>query len=214
MSNFTKPASMAAIVLFTVAACDMSDGASHEKARNGAAIGAAVGAIGGLIVGDDHEGAVRGAVLGGLIGGAVGNQLDKQEADLRNSIGNSGAVITNTGSELIVTLPEAITFGSGSTLVRQSLLPSLDQLTQSLMKYPDTRVEIIGHTDSVGNESYNMGLSNRRAGSVNRILSGNGLPSSRSSAFGRGETSPVASNSSASGRAQNRRVEVIIRPVT
>ena len=142
-----------------------------EKTRQGALTGAAVGAIAGIALGkgDRKDEIVKGAVVGGLLGGAIGNRLDAQERALRGSIGDSGVLITNTGSELIVTLPEAITFDTDSTLVRSSVQSTLVKLADNLNDYRNTTVEVIGHTDSVGSDSYNQDLSARRAAAVSGI---------------------------------------------
>ena len=198
--------------LITASALFMTGCTGYENTGTGAALGAAVGALGGRIIGGDKGGAAKGAILGGVLGAAIGNNLDKQEAELRETIGDSGALVTNTGSSLIVTLPEAITFDTDSTFVRGSLQSTVTQLAGNLQQYPGSVVEVIGHTDNVGDPSYNQNLSARRAESVASILINNGVSGSRIRAYGRGETSPVAANDSSTGRAQNRRVEIVIVP--
>jgi outer membrane protein OmpA-like peptidoglycan-associated protein len=185
-----------------------------EKTRQGAATGAAVGAVAGVVLGKGSrsDDIIKGAVVGGLIGGAIGNRLDAQERALRGSIGDSGALIVNTGSELIVTLPESITFETDSTYVRPSIQSTLTKLANNLNQYPDTTVDVIGHTDNVGAESYNQDLSARRAAAVSGILIRSGVSSNRIRAYGRGERDPIATNLTAEGRAQNRRVELVIIP--
>ena len=185
-----------------------------EKTRQGALTGAAVGAVAGAVLGKGSrkDEIVKGAVVGGLLGGAIGNRLDAQEQALRGSIGDSGALIVNTGSELIVTLPESITFETDSTYVRPSVQTTLTKLANNLNDYPGTTVDVVGHTDNVGAESYNQDLSARRAAAVSGILIRSGVSSSRIRAYGRGERDPIATNLSAEGRAQNRRVEIIIIP--
>lgn len=183
-----------------------------EKAQRGAAIGATVGVLSGITTDDSAKDTIARGVIGGIVGGAIGNQLDKQEADLREDLGESGALIRNTGSQLIVTLPESITFDTDSTAVRGSLQNSLVKLAANLNDYPNSGVDIIGHTDDVGDEGYNQGLSFRRADSVSNILLNNGVAYQRVRSYGRGETTPVASNGDENGRAQNRRVEIVITP--
>lgn len=185
-----------------------------EKTRQGALTGAAVGAVAGIALGkgDRKDDIVKGAVVGGLIGGAIGNQLDAQERALRGSIGDSGALIVNTGSELIVTLPESITFETDSTYVRPSVQTTLTKLANNLNDYPNTTIDVIGHTDNVGSESYNQDLSARRAAAVSGILIRSGVSSGRIRSYGRGERDPIATNLTAEGRAQNRRVEIVIIP--
>lgn len=208
MFNLVKPTIILTVGAFTLAACTEDP----DKTKKGAAIGAAAGLISGILTGDDSSGKIKRTLAGAAIGAAIGNQLDKQEEELRADLGGSGAVITNTGDRLIVTLPEAITFDTASASVRPSLAGSLVRLADSLNKYPDTDIDVIGHTDSVGDNSYNQGLSNRRADSVSTILINNGVSSGRIRSYGRGEDQPIASNDTFSGRAANRRVEVIITP--
>ncbi len=185
-----------------------------EKTRQGALTGAGLGAVAGAVLGKGSRGdeIVKGAVIGGVLGGAIGNRLDAQEQALRGSIGSSGALIVNTGSQLIVTLPESITFETDSTYVRPSVQTTLTKLANNLNEYPNTTVDVVGHTDNVGAESYNQDLSARRAAAVSGILIRSGVSSSRIRTYGRGERDPIATNLTPEGRAQNRRVEIIIVP--
>jgi outer membrane protein OmpA-like peptidoglycan-associated protein len=209
---FMKSVSVLAVSSLALTACTDAADPNYQKTRGGAAIGAALGAASQIVAGNSNSAVLKGAVVGGVVGAVVGNILDKQERDLRQDMAGSGAQITNTGDELIVTLPEAITFDTDSTYVRPSLQDDLSALSNNLLDYPDSTIDVIGHTDSVGDAAYNQNLSSRRANAVAQILRDNGVPSRRIRAFGRGETSPVASNNTASGRAANRRVEVVIRP--
>ncbi|MFT7059281.1 MAG: outer membrane protein OmpA-like peptidoglycan-associated protein [Pseudorhodobacter sp.] len=186
----------------------------NRRTQTGAVTGALIGgAIGATRRGDNKVAeTVIGAGLGALIGGAIGSSLDKQAAELRNSIGNDRVSITNTGSELIVNLPQDILFASDSATLRGDLTQDLQAVARSLLNYPDTTVQVVGHTDNTGSASYNQDLSQRRAFSVSDVLRNNGVPGGRIVAFGRGEDQPIASNLSEAGRSQNRRVEIIIRP--
>jgi outer membrane protein OmpA-like peptidoglycan-associated protein len=186
----------------------------NRRTQTGAVTGALIGgAIGATRRGDNKVAeTVIGAGLGALIGGAIGSSLDKQAAELRNSIGNDRVSITNTGSELIVNLPQDILFASDSATLRGNLTQDLQAVARSLLNYPDTTVQVVGHTDNTGSASYNQDLSQRRAFSVSDVLRNNGVPGGRIVAFGRGEDQPIASNLSEAGRSQNRRVEIIIRP--
>ena len=183
------------------------------NAKQGAIIGATAGIMSGFLTGDDSNGTIKRAIAGGALGAAIGNELDVQEEELRKNLEGSGALIKNTGNQLIVTLPEAITFDIDSSVVRYSLEDSLVRLSTSLNKYPNTNVEIIGHTDNVGEENYNQKLSARRAESVSSILAQNDVSRSRIKAYGRGEIEPAMSNNTSKGRASNRRVEIIITPL-
>jgi len=212
MSIIKTPLVLAVVATFGLAACTNPDGTTNN-AGTGALVGVGVGAtLGSAISGGNGRGAVIGGILGGLIGGAVGDDLDRQEAALRQQMGGSGVSIVNTGSQLIVTLPEAITFPVDSAQLKSSFVSSLNALARNLQQYPNTSVEVVGHTDSTGAASYNQQLSERRALSVRSVLLNAGVSGSRLRAFGQGENSPVASNASAAGRQQNRRVEIFITP--
>ena len=189
---------------------------SYEKTKQGAMIGGVLGAVGGLMTGDGknkNERALRGAIFGSGAGALIGNQLDKQEADLRRTMGNENVMIQNTGDRLIVTLPQDILFPVDSTELRRDLMQDLQALAQNLLAYPNTNVRVVGHTDNTGSASYNQSLSVGRADSVSRVLVRNGVNPGRIIAIGRGEDEPVASNLTASGRTQNRRVEIVILPL-
>ena len=186
---------------------------SYEKTKQGGMLGAMRGLITGK--GDDKkERAIKGAILGSGAGALIGNQLDKQEADLRRTMGNENIMIQNTGDRLIVTLPQDILFAVDSTDLRGDLLQDIQALAQNLLAYPYTNVRVIGHTDNNGAASYNQSLSVARANSVGRVLVRNDINPGRIIAIGRGEDEPVASNLTASGRTQNRRVEIVILPLT
>ncbi|WP_146590459.1 OmpA family protein [Puniceibacterium confluentis] len=188
----------------------------NRKAKTGAAVGAGIGALAGVMAGNDpkerRNNAIAGAIVGAAGGAIVGNQLDKQEADLRAQMGNSNVSIQNTGDRLIVTLPQDILFATDSASVRPDLQRDLRTVAQNLNAYPNTTVQVIGHTDNTGEAAYNASLSERRAQSVAGILISEGVSSSRVRAIGRGEDAPVASNLTPEGRQQNRRVEIVILP--
>ena len=191
----------------------------NRKAQQGALVGAGVGALAGAMTGgDDRDEKVRGALIGAAVGagaGAViGNQLDKQEAELRQQIGNNQIDIRNTGDRLIVTLPQDITFATDSTSVSPGVQGDLRAVASNLNSYPNTIVQVIGHTDNVGDASYNFDLSQRRAQAVAGILISSGVSSGRIQTIGRGEDQPIASNLTPEGRQQNRRVEIVILPTT
>lgn len=181
------------------------------KTKQGAIAGAAAGALLGAIVGDSSD-ALKGAVVGGAVGAGIGYSLDKQEADLRRDLGNDNVTIQNTGDRLIVTLPQDILFASGSFAVRSDLVRDLNTVAGNLQAYPESTIQIVGHTDSDGEAAFNQQLSERRANAVADILLDAGIPFSRVQTFGRGETQPVASNLDPVGKSQNRRVEIVILP--
>lgn len=184
----------------------------NYRAQNGALIGAVAGAGLGSIIGHDTNSALVGAAVGGLAGGLIGNNLDRQAADMRNVIGNPNVTVTNMGGYLLVNLPDDVLFATGSATLRPDLQGEIRSIASNLLSYPRSNIEVVGHTDNVGAPAMNMDLSQRRAYSVANILVGAGVPPGRISTYGMGEDRPVASNETASGRAQNRRVEIIIRP--
>ena len=210
----------AAVALLGLTACttgplvDQND--PNRQAKQGAAIGAGVGAVLGAISGDDPEerrrNALKGAIIGGAGGAIIGNSLDRQEADLRAQMGNNNVTIQNTGDRLIVTLPQDILFATDSASVRPDLQRDLRTVAQNLNAYPNTTVQVIGHTDNTGDAGYNQSLSQRRAQSVAGILIAEGVSASRVRSIGRGEDAPIASNLTPEGRQQNRRVEIVILP--
>ena len=187
----------------------------NARATNGAIIGGLVGAIAGASVssGDDKlKGAIVGGALGAGTGALIGSDLDRQAAELRGSL-SSNISVTNAGDYLIVNMPQDLLFATDSATVRPDLTADLRTVASSLLRYPNSRIEVIGHTDNTGTAAYNQDLSQRRAVSVAGVLRDNGVPSGRLAAYGRGEDQPVASNLTPEGRAQNRRVEIIIRPI-
>jgi len=212
MTIFRRSTALVLVAGLGLAACTNPDGTTNNTGT-GALLGAGLGAtIGAAVAGNNTRGAVIGGLIGAGIGGAIGDDLDRQEAALRQQMGGSGVSIVNTGSQLIVTLPEAITFPVDSARLRPGFIRSLNALAANLREYPNSRVEIVGHTDSTGEAAYNQNLSERRAASVRMVLANAGVPSQRLRAYGMGETQPVASNASADGRKANRRVEIYITP--
>lgn len=206
---------VAAAMLAGCAQQDVSRTARENRVAVGTVAGAALGAAAGLLVGgDDRRNALVGAGIGALAGAGVGVYLDRQEAQLNQDLAGTGATVVNTGQELLVTLPQDVTFATGSATVAPQFMPTLTQFAQTLQKYPESYVDVIGHTDSQGGSDFNQGLSERRAQSVASILTARGVTPARVVAYGFGETKPIASNDTATGRAANRRVEVKITPFT
>ncbi len=209
---------LAGVSMMAVTACTDPNAIGTDpnaKTKNGALIGALTGATIGIIKGDNKEERRKGAIVGGIIGaggGAViGSQLDKQEAELRQNLGGTARIV-NTGNQLIVTLPQDILFASDSAFVRPDLRSELTTLADSINRYPNTTVNVLGHTDNTGSAAYNLDLSNRRADAVANILMDAGVAPFRVVSRGRGEDQPVATNLTEEGKAQNRRVEIIITP--
>ncbi|UYV37123.1 OmpA family protein [Rhodobacteraceae bacterium D3-12] len=185
-----------------------------KNTKQGALLGAGLGAALGAITagsGNRAKGAALGAVVGAAGGVVAGSILDRQAADLRNSVGND-VQVTNTGDRLIVTLPQDILFATDSASLRPDLVRDIRAVAGNLNSYPNSTVQVLGHTDNVGDAAYNQDLSFRRANAVSTLLINEGVASSRVQPMGRGENQPVSSNLTPEGRQQNRRVEIVILP--
>lgn len=208
---------LAGLSLLAAGACTNPahlDGADpNQKAKQGALLGGIIGAgVGALVSDDKGKGAVIGGAVGAAGGAVYGNMLDRQEAELRQSLGNDAVTITNTGDRLIVTMPQDILFDVDSAAVRPGLRSDLQAVAQNLQNYPDSKVQIVGHTDNTGSAEHNQALSERRANAVADVLMEGGVAFARIETFGRGEDQPIASNLTDEGKAQNRRVEIVILP--
>ena len=215
MARAKLPLVLAVGAALTLSACTDPQyaGIERDNTKQGATIGAILGgALGALTADDKLGGTVRGAAIGAGIGAIAGDYLDRQEADLRRDLDNSDVDITNTGDRLIVTMPNSILFATDSYTVRSDLQRDLRTVASNLLAYPDSTIQIIGHTDNEGDASYNQTLSERRANAVADVLMTEGVPFGRIDAIGRGESQPVTSNLTPEGRAQNRRVEIVILP--
>jgi len=186
----------------------------RQNTKGGGLIGTMMGAAVGLVSADNSDErpgkVVKAAIIGAGLGALAGTLLDRQEADLRRDLDNSDVQITNAGDRLIVTLPQDILFATDSVAVRADLRRDLQTLAGNLRAYPKSTLSIVGRTDNVGDADYNSDLSNRRAYSVESVLLAAGTSRSRIQAWRRGEEAPLATNLTAEGRAQNRRVEVVI----
>lgn len=174
----------------------------------GAAGGAAVGAIVGRQIGSTARGAVIGAAVGGAAGAVIGRQMDQQAEELSESI--PGATVQRVGEGIVVTFESGLLFPYDSDALLPAGQQNLNNMAQSLQRYPETEILVIGHTDAAGTDAYNQALSERRAASAANILAGYGVPRDRVRTMGRGEAEPVADNATEFGMQQNRRVEVVI----
>jgi len=210
------PATVALCAVLGLSACNdpaRLTADSATKTQQGALFGGLLGAgVGALVADDSTKGALIGATAGAITGGVIGNQLDQQEAELRSQLANDGITIQNTGDRLIVSLPQDITFDSDSSAVRASLRSDLNTVADNLLRYPDSTVQIIGHTDSDGEAAYNATLSQNRANSVADVLQSGGVTYDRLQTSGKGEEQPLASNLTEEGKSQNRRVEIVVIP--
>lgn len=188
---------------------------NNPRTAAGAGIGALGGAAAGtLFRGNDRRNALIGAGIGMLAGAAVGQYLDQQQRELEQSLQGTGAQVNRQGNELVVNLPSSITFATDSAQIRPGSYGALDQLAGTLQRYPQSYVDVVGHTDSTGSDTYNQQLSEQRAQSVANYLRSRGVTPARIAAYGLGETQPIATNATSEGRQANRRVEVRIIPAT
>ncbi|MFN4092841.1 MAG: OmpA family protein [Brevundimonas sp.] len=212
-------ASIAALLGAT--ACTTTDPYSSTPRRNNVGTGIIAGAVGGALLGyltntsDSEEGrenALLGAGIGALAGGAVGVYMDRQQAALERELSGTGVGVAREGDVLILRMPSDVTFPSNQSGISSSFYPVLDDVIAVLQRYDQSTIDIIGHADSRGTDEYNLTLSRDRASNVARYLVDGGVLPARLYVEGRGESSPIASNDTAAGQAQNRRVEITIRP--
>jgi len=183
------------------------------KATTGTAIGAAAGALVGVLSSSKHDrgkGALIGAAAGAAVGGGVGYYMDQQEAKLRQQMQGTGVSVTRQGDQILLNMPNNITFDSSSSQLKPAGANALTGVAQVLKEYQDTRVNVVGHTDSTGGREMNMRLSQQRAESVGSALILQGVAQGRISMAGVGPDQPVASNETVEGRAQNRRVTLTL----
>ena len=183
-----------------------------NKMQQGAIIGAGAGGAAGAVIGNATGSTVRGAIIGaavgGVAGGIIGHQMDQQAQELAYAI--PGATVQRVGEGIAVTFPDGTLFPYDSDQLLPGARDNMRQFAASLVKYPNTRTLIVGHTDSRGTSAYNADLSERRAQSTASFLAAEGIDRSRLSTTGRGETEPISTNDTEAGRQQNRRVEVAI----
>ena len=185
---------------------------SMNKTQKGAAIGTAGGAAAGAVIGraagTTALGSIIGAAVGGVTGAVIGRKMDKQAEEIEKNV--PGAKVERVGEGIVVDFSEKILFAYDKSDLTSSAEANLDKLVTILKEYPDTNIEVQGHTDSNGSDDYNMKLSERRASEVSAYLRGRGVAGSRLTTKGYGESAPVADNGSDEGRAQNRRVTFLI----
>jgi len=212
-------AGLAALALSACTTTNPYTGQSQlSNTAGGALIGTGGGALAGALVGaavggDPRVGALIGAGVGGLTGAAIGSYMDQQEAELRAQLASTGVSVTRVGQQIILNMPSNITFATDQSTVQPQFNSTLVSVGLVLKKFDKTIIDVYGHTDSQGDDNYNLSLSQRRAVSVATILASQGINQQRFYIEGKGETSPISSNASESGRAQNRRVEIQISPI-
>ncbi|WP_294262428.1 OmpA family protein [uncultured Sphingomonas sp.] len=211
---------VAVITSLGVTSACVTDPVTGEQRISKAAIGGLGGAFGGYLLGDivggrrDRTEKIVGAGIGALAGAGIGAYMDRQERELRERTAGTGVEVVRRGDELVLDMPSGITFDFDSSTVRPEFRSTLDQVADTLRRYEQTYVDVYGHTDSVGSDAYNQTLSERRAGAVASYLTSRGVQSARLATRGFGESEPIASNETEEGRAQNRRVEIKLVPIT
>jgi outer membrane protein OmpA-like peptidoglycan-associated protein len=212
-------AAVLSAMLLVATACT-TDPYTGQHTINRTAVGIGVGALGGYLLGDlvggdhDRNAKVIGVGIGALAGGVVGNYMDQQEAELRRQTAGTGVDVYRQGDELVLRMPSGITFPVDSYDIQPQFQSTLDQVAQTLSSYNQTYIDVLGHTDSTGSDAYNQTLSDRRAQSVSDYLAGHGVARARIGIRGYGESQPIASNETDTGRSENRRVEIKVVPIT
>ncbi|MEM9706515.1 MAG: OmpA family protein [Pseudomonadota bacterium] len=179
----------------------------------GAAAGAAAGAIVGAIAGNAGKGAAIGAAVGAASGVGIGVYQDRQAAKLRERLASSGVSVTRDGDNIFLNMPSDITFATNESSISAGFYETLNSVAIVLNEFDKTSITVNGHADSTGSDSYNLTLSQQRALAVSNYLASQGVAGQRLRSVGFGETAPIADNGTASGRALNRRVEIIIDPI-
>ena len=184
-----------------------------SKAVWGTAIGAATGAATGALVSNNHgAGALVGGLAGAAVGGGVGYYMDTQEAELRAELASTGVSVIRDGDNIRLVMPGNITFKTDSADINAGFYSTLNSVAKVLNKYDNSTVMVMGFTDSTGADTHNQMLSQSRANAVAAYLQGQGVKSTRFEILAMGASNPIADNSTATGRQQNRRVEIKIIP--
>lgn len=213
---------LAALALTTIlaAGCAAVDPYTREQKTSNATKGALIGAVGGAVVGlatgdnakERRNRALIGAGIGGLSGAAIGHYMDRQEAELRRRLENTGVSVTRRGDNILLNMPGNVTFALDSADLRPEFFDVLNSVALVLSEYDKTSIEIAGHTDSTGSAAYNQQLSMARAETVVHFLRNQNLDPRRLIVHGYGERYPIAPNETTAGRQQNRRVELTLTP--
>jgi len=212
--------SIAAVLLISLVlgACQTTNPYTGQQQTSntakGAGIGAAAGAVIGALAGGSRKSAMIGAGIGALAGGGVGAYMDNEEKKLRAQLQGTGVSVTRNGDNLVLNMPGNITFATNQSDIQASFYPVLNSVSLVLKEYDKTMIDILGYTDSTGALQYNMQLSQARAASVAQYLQGQGVQAVRIATQGMGPQNPIATNDTPEGRAQNRRVELVLRPLT
>jgi outer membrane protein OmpA-like peptidoglycan-associated protein len=216
-------ASVSIAALLGAAACTTTDPYSSTPTRNNTGTGAIAGALGGALLGyltntssgeQGRKNALIGAGIGALAGAGVGQYMDRQQRALEAELSGTGVGVARQGDNLVLRMPSDVTFATNQSNLDSRFLPVLDDVARVLQEYDRSMVDVIGHTDSSGGDGINQPLSERRASSVASYLIDRGVIRERLYVAGMSARNPIASNDTPQGKAQNRRVEILIRPFT
>jgi len=207
---------LVAAVTVALAGCAAND--PNQKAKTGAAVGAVVGAILGHSIENDKGGLIIGTAVGAMAGAGIGTYMDKQQKEMEDALAAEQAnhdieVQRLRDESLKIDIASEISYDFGSASLKPAFMPTLQKVAGILNRYPKTIIHVVGHTDSVGSESYNMELSRQRAQSVVNYFTSQGIIENRLLTVGRGEGEPRATNETEAGRQLNRRVEIYVKPV-
>ncbi|NQY27170.1 MAG: OmpA family protein [Piscirickettsiaceae bacterium] len=207
---------LVAVMTTVISACATDD--PNQRAKLGAAAGAVIGAVIGHSIENDKGGLLVGAAIGAAAGGGVGYYMDNQQKEMEAALAaeqaNHDIEIQRLENEsLKIDISSEVSFDFGSAGLKTAFMPTLQKVSAILQRYPNTIIHVVGHTDSIGSEGYNMDLSYRRAQSVVDYFNSDGVPASRLITEGRGEAEPRANNETEAGRQLNRRVEIYVKPI-
>jgi len=209
---------LAAAFSVAVIGCQTTNPYTGEQEVSNTTKGAGIGAVGGAIAGAIFSGkrkrVLLGAGIGALAGGLVGNYMDREEAKLRAQLEGTGVSVTRNGDQITLNMPGNVTFATNSADISAGFYPVLDSVALVLKEFRQTYVDVVGHTDSTGSLEFNQRLSEQRATSVSRYLESREVLPERLVIRGVGPDAPIASNDTPEGRALNRRVEIILTPLT
>lgn len=219
MNRLAKTVTLITAVALPLAAC-VTNPETGNRTISKTVIGGVGGALGGYLLGDliggkrDRTEKILGAGIGAVAGAGVGYYMDQQEKKLRQQTAGTGVGVTREGDELVLDMPSEVTFAVNSSNLDPAFRSTLDKVASTLTEYEKTYVDVLGHTDSTGSDAYNQTLSEQRANTVANYLGSRGVSKARLATKGYGESQPRASNTTEEGRAQNRRVEIRLVPVT
>jgi outer membrane protein OmpA-like peptidoglycan-associated protein len=207
---------LVAVISMALTACATND--PNQKAKTGAAVGAIVGAVLGHSIENDKGGLIIGAAVGAMAGTGIGHYMDNQQKEMEAALAaeqaNHNIEVQRLKNETLkIDIASEVSFDFGSAALKPAFMPTLGKVAGILNRYPQTIIHVVGHTDSVGSESYNMELSAMRAQSVVDYFASQSIIHSRLQTVGRGEVEPRATNETEAGRQLNRRVEIYVKPV-